>query len=186
MHTFFDTTDPRRTSIQVPATSQWCDPEFLLPAVALLEAERALHLEAAAEYAVLRRARKAAGLRFPGRQEVTPTAPRRWHGDERLGAIHALGAWRDLCPDQAIADHPKGRRVAAEVDRVLAASAPTEATAELQPILDWARRQVWVIGWEAEPSEYRIAGVLLHVLGQLYLTANGATSVGTAWNLAEA
>lgn len=43
-----------------------------------------------------------------------------------------------------------------------------------------------MIGWEAEPSEYRIAGILLHVLGQLYLTANGATPVGTAWNLAEA
>lgn len=163
----------------------WRDPEFLLPAIVLLEAERALHLAAAAEYTALRRERKAAGYRFPPRDDVTPTSPRRWHGDEKLGAIHALRTWRRLRSDQAVADHPQGRIVVAEVDRVLAAPAPAASSRELQPILDWARRQIWVIGWEADASELRIAGVLHHLLGQLYLAANGATPVATPWRFTE-
>ncbi|MDI9627635.1 MAG: hypothetical protein QM286_03680 [Acidobacteriota bacterium] len=171
--------------LQEQVGRSWRDPEFLLPAVALLEAERSLRLEAAVEYALLRREQKAAGHRFPAREDVTPTAPRRWHGRESLGAVHALKAWRHLRTDQAVADHPLGSRVVAEVDRVLGASPSTGAIAELQPILDWVRRQVWVVGWETEPSEYQVAWVLLDVLGQLYLTANGAPAVGAAWNLAK-
>jgi hypothetical protein len=56
----------------------------------LLEAERTLHLSIDAEYAHLRGLQKATGYRSPPRNEVTPTEPRRWHGDERVGARHTL------------------------------------------------------------------------------------------------
>lgn len=160
------------------------DPEFLLPAIALLETERSLHLAAAAEYATLRREQKAAGHRVPPRDETTATSPRRWHGDEQVGAIHALRAWRDLRPDQAIADHPQGMIVASEVDRVLAAPASAVGSAELQPILDWARRRIWV-GREEDPVEYRIAWVIHHLLGQLHVAAHGATRLGSPWRFTE-
>jgi hypothetical protein len=64
-----------------------------------------------------------------------------WHGDERLGALHALGSSRRLRGDQAIAEHPSGRTVLAAVDSILEMR-PEDVAAldldELQRILDWA------------------------------------------------
>ena len=105
--------------LQAKVQRPWRDPEFPLPAIGLLEAERAVHLGIAAEFARQRREQKAAGLRVPPRSHVTPADPRRWHGDERLGALHALGSSRRPRSDQAIAEHPSGRTVLAAVDGIL-------------------------------------------------------------------
>lgn len=166
----------------------WRDPEFLLPAIGVLEEERFVHLGIAAEFARLRREQKSAGFRIPPRTDVTPWDPRRWHGDERLGALHALGSWRRLRSDQAVAvaGHPNGRIVMAAVDSTLEMqaelAAPVLDLVELQRMLDWARRQIHVIGWEIDRSEYHVAGVVHHLLGQLHLAANGATPIATPWN----
>lgn len=161
----------------------WRDPDFLVAAVDLLEAERATHLQIGAQYARLRRQQKAAGLRFPPRSHVTPNDPARWHGDERTGAQHFLESWRRLRPDPSMAQHPAGRKVLAAVDGAL--SPPATATVELnelQRILDWSRRQVHVVGWEIDGNEYRIARDAYRLLGQLHLLANGPTAVATPWN----
>jgi hypothetical protein len=158
----------------------------LLPAIELLEAERAIHLSIDAEYARLRREQKATGFRFPRRGDVTPKTPSRWHGDERVGALHALGTWRRLRNDQAAAEHPNRKIVLAAVDRTLESRAePVLDLGELQRILDWARRQIHVIGWESDRSEYQVAGVDHYLLGQLHLVANGATPIATPWNFRE-
>lgn len=53
---------------------------------------------------------------------------------------------------------------------------------ELQRILDWARRQIHVVGWRSDPSEYRVASVIHYLLGQLHLVTSGATPIATPWN----
>jgi hypothetical protein len=63
--------------LQAKVQRPWRDPEFPLPAIGLLEAERAVHLGIDAEFARERREQKAAGLRFPPRSHVTPADPRR-------------------------------------------------------------------------------------------------------------
>ena len=172
--------------LQAKVQRPWRDPRFLLPAIGLLEAERTIHLGIAAEFARQRREQKAAGLRFPPRSDVTPADPRRWHGDERLGALHTLGSWRRLRGDQAVAEHPGGRTVLAAVDSTLEMRPELAASAldldELQRILDWARRQIHVTGWESDRAEHHVAWVVHHLLGQLHLVANGATPVATPWN----
>lgn len=172
--------------LQAKVQRPWRDPQFLLPAIGLLEAERAIHLGIAAEFARQRREQKAAGLRLPPRGHVTPTDPRRWHGDERLGALHALGSWRRLGSGQAVAEHPSGRIVLAAVDAALEMrpehAAPALDLDELQRALGWARRQVHVIGWDGDRAEYRVAWVVYRLLGQLYLVANGAVPVAAPWN----
>lgn len=172
--------------LQAKVERRWRDPEFLLPAFELLEAERAVYLGVAAEFGRLRRERKAAGRRLPPRSDVTPWFPRRWHGDERLGALHALGSWRRLRRDQAVAGHPNAKIVLAAVDAILdpqaEAAVPALDTGELQRVLDWARWQIHVIGWEADRSDYYVAGVVHHLLGQLHLVASGATPIATPWN----
>ena len=171
--------------LQAKVQRPWRDPEFPLPAIGLLEAERAVHLGIAAEFARQRREQKAAGLRVPPRSHVTPADPRRWHGDERLGALHALGSSSRLRSDQAIAEHPSGRTVLAAVDGILEMRAEHAAALdldELQQILDWARRQIYVIGWDGDRAEHHVAWGVYHLLGQLYLVANGATPVASPWN----
>jgi hypothetical protein len=172
--------------LQAKVQRPWRDPQFLLPAIGLLEAERTAHLGIAAEYARQRCMQKAAGLRFPPRSDVTPTDPRRWHGDERLGALHALGSWRRLRSDQAVAEHPDGRIVLAAVESTLEMrpepAGPALDLDELQRILGWARRQIHVIGWDGDRAEHHVAWVVRYLLGQLHIVANGATPVATPWN----
>jgi len=171
--------------LQAKVQRPWRDPEFALPAIGLLEAERAAHLRIAAEFARQRREQKAAGLRFLPRSHVTPADPRRWHGDARLGALHALGASRRFRGDQAIAEHPSGRTVLAAVDGILEMQAEHAAALdldELQRILGWARRQIYVVGWDGDRTEPYVAWGVYRLLGQLYLVANGATPVATPWN----
>jgi hypothetical protein len=151
----------------------WRDPEFLLPALELLEAERAMHLRIDAEYARLRREQKAAGHRFPRRDEVTPRNPRRWHGDERMGALFALEEMRR----RRRAGPPKLSRVLALLDRHSGSPAPAvEDLEELQASLAWARRQIYVAGGEAGAFEVHL------LLGHLHVVINGATPVGSQWN----
>jgi hypothetical protein len=133
----------------------------------------------------VRREQKAAGLRFPPRSHVTPADPRRWHGDERLGALHALGSSRGLRGDRAIAEHPSGRTVLAAVDSILEMRPEHAASLdldELQRILDWARRRIYVMGWDGDRAEHHVARGVYRLLGQLYLAADGATPVATPWN----
>ena len=169
--------------LEAKVQRSWREPEFLLTAMDLLEAERTVHIGISAEFARLRRHRKAAGSRTPPREHVTPTDPCRWHGDERVGARHALQTWPLLPRDQAVAAHASGRVVLAAVDSALAA--PDLAVLELdelQSILAWARRQIHVVGWAADQREYRVAGPVRRLLGQLHLMIYGATPIATPWN----
>jgi hypothetical protein len=165
----------------------WRDPGILSPAIDLLEAERVAHRGICSEYAVSRHLEKARGLRFPPRSHVTPRDPMRWHGDEREGARHVLMSWsshrRQL--DQDVLTHPLGRQVVNAVEEVLRSEAAITGMAQLQPALEWARRQVHVIGWEADPLQYRIALRARGLLGQLHLLAFGATPVAAPWNFAK-
>ena len=155
----------------------------MLPAMELLEAERARHLSIDAEYAQLRRGQKVAGFRFPPRGDATPKDPIRWHGDERVGAHHALATWRRLRPDKDVNIHHSGQRVLAAVDSALKGQhQPVLELDELQEILEWTRRQIHVIGWEADRAEYRVARDVYRLLGQLHLMANGVTPIATPWN----
>lgn len=169
--------------LQAKVRRDWRDPDFLLPGLEGLEAERAIYLATEAEYAQLRREQKAVGCRYPRQGEVTPRTPTRWHGDERFGALHALEFWRRSRSGQPIAEHPKGKIVLGAVDNSLASAAAHDLDlAELQRILEWARRQIHVIGWERDRSEYGTAYVINHLLGQLHLMANGASPIATLWN----
>ncbi|MBO0802235.1 MAG: hypothetical protein J2P25_04055 [Nocardiopsaceae bacterium] len=171
--------------LQAKVERPWRDPEFLLPAIGLLEAERRIHLSMTEEFAVLRGEQKAAGRRIPPRRDVTPWNPPRWHGDERLGAVHSLGSWRRLYYDQVVAAHRNGKVVVAAVNRILEMEEEVTAAAldpgELQRILDWAHRQTHVTGWDGDRSEYNVAWVVRYLLGQLYLIAYGATPIATPW-----
>lgn len=169
--------------LQAKLQRSWREPEFLLPAIDCLEAERVHHLSIEAEYAQLRSDQKASGLRFPPRRDVTPKDPIRWHGDERVGARHALATWRRLRPAQDVAAHSCGQTVLATVDRALEAQhEPIFDPDELQTILDWSRRQIYVVEWEADRAEYRVAWDVYRLLGQLHLIANGATPIATPWD----
>lgn len=165
--------------------ARWRDSEFLMPALELLVATRAARIRLDEEYSVLRRIEKQAGRRFPPRTHVTPTDPARWHGDEQVGAVHALTDWRQRPFHAGIADHPLGNYVLAIVGDVLAVPLGGETNLdldELQHLLDWARRQIFVAGWEADNSEYSVAWSAYRLLGQVHLLLNGATSIGMPWN----
>lgn len=178
---------PTWAYLETKLNRSWREPDFLLPAMDLLEAERTLHLSIDAEYAELRTLQKAAGHRSPPRDEVTPTEPRRWHGDEWVGARHTLEAWRRLQRDQDFAATHPGRTVHAAVERALAVSGePDLDLDELQSVLDWARRQVQVIGWESDQTQYQIAWNVSRPLGQLYLLVHDVPPVGTPWNFRSA
>jgi hypothetical protein len=156
----------------------------LLPALSLLEAERTKYLSVDAEYARIRREQKQ-GVRVPPCCYVTPRDPLRWHGDERAGARHALASWLRRSHDADVAGHRCGRTVLAAIDCALAAKdQPDLELDELQATLDWARRQIHVIGWEADRAEYRVAWNMHRLLGQLHLVGNGATPIATPWNFA--
>lgn len=163
---------------------EWRDPGILSPAIDLLEAERNEHLSICNEYATSRRLEKADGLRFPPRSHVTPRDPMRWHGDERSGARHVLLSWsqRRRRLDDTVVSHPVGRAVVDAVEAALAGGPPAATVLELQTALEWARRQVHVIGWHADPVQYRIAWTTHRLLGQLHVLANGATPVARPWN----
>jgi hypothetical protein len=162
--------------LQWKVRRSWRDPEYLLPALDLLEAERSTHLRIDGEYAQLRREQKAAGYRFPRRDEVTARNPRRWHGDEQMGALFALQEFRR----RRRPGPPNVSRVLALVERHLGSPAPTvEDLDELQASLAWARRQVYRAGGEAGASEAHF------LLGQLHLVIKGATPIGTQWNFLE-
>ena len=169
--------------LQATVQRSWRDEAFLLPAMDCLEVERGRQLRIEAEYARLRREQKASGYRFPLRRDVTPKDPLRWHGDERVGAHHALATWRRLRPDRDVAAHQYGHAVLATVDGAIGVQRqPVLELDELQAILDWARRQIHVIGWEADRAEYLVAWDVYRLLGQLHLKANGATPIATPWN----
>ena len=102
--------------LQAQTGHVWRDPEFVLPAVDLLEAERSAHLRLDAVYARLRREQKAAGYRFPPPDHDTPRVPARSHGDERTGAVHSLTSWRGMRWYEELAGHPSGALVLAAVD----------------------------------------------------------------------
>lgn len=161
----------------------WRDPEFLLPALALLDEVRATHQVLEQQYAELRRSEKRRGLRFPAGDAVTPATPRRWHGDERTGARHTLRSRQGRFNDTALAQHPVGAEVVAAVDHAL--DSGTVAVPDLESLeqcLAWARRQLRVAGWKADPAEYRIASVVLHLVGQLHVMTYGGQPPGSTWH----
>jgi hypothetical protein len=172
--------------LEVKVGRRWRHRDFLLPAIDMLEAERSRPMIMDAEYARLRGQQKRAGRRSPRYDVVTPQTPRRWHGDEQLGARHALAAWRTNQPDLGTAQHPAGALVLAAVDHAL--TSPDEqvgAVDELQGTLDWARHEVHVVGWRPHPSAYGFAWTAHFLLGQLHLLAFGAKPLGTPWNFRE-
>jgi hypothetical protein len=73
-----------------------------LPAIGLLEAERAVHLGIALSSRACAASSKAEGAGILPRSHVTLTDPRRRHAEERLGALHALGCmlgFREIRPE---------------------------------------------------------------------------------------
>ncbi|WP_431843254.1 hypothetical protein [Calidifontibacter indicus] len=169
--------------MQAKLELEWRDPDILVPAIDLLEAERAIHLSVAEKYGQFRRRQKADGYRFPPRTHVTPRDPIRWHGDERLGARHLLLHWSRR-PNH-IWDDPGpqavGRVVVEAVERSLVVTPTPEELRELQPVLDWARRQIHVVGWETDRVQYRLAWSTYRLLGQLHVLTQGATAVAEPW-----
>ncbi|OYO22412.1 hypothetical protein CGZ93_07710 [Enemella dayhoffiae] len=156
----------------------WRDPMFLLPALGILEQERALRMAEEVAYANLRRTEKAAGRRTPTFGCTTPTWPQRWHGDERAGATHALRVWRRRNPGGGPFGDRRWALVLAAVDSLLA-GAPHVDTKALQRCLDWARRlhRTSAVG----SADSRVAFELEPVLGQLQVHQRGAVVVNTPW-----
>ncbi len=161
----------------------WREPEFVAPALQLLLEERAAHLKLAEEYSEARRRQKHAGYRFPPLQHATPVTPCRWHGDEETGALVTLRTVleMDRFDESKLATGPahltlQAARQAADGNR------STLDPAELQSSLDWSRRQISVIGWEADRESYHAAWQSLRLLGQLHLLLHGAVPIATPWN----
>ena len=174
---------PTFSYLETKTQSSWRDAEFLEPAMDLLEAERALHLHIDAEYSRLRKAKKSDGFRDPSRLEVTPVFPRRWHGDERLGARHTLETMRRLRRGQDLLTLPFGQTVLAAIDLSLAgAEQPQLDLDELQSVLDWSRRQLFVVGWADGGDEYGAAWTIHRLLSQLHLLVFEVPPVATPWN----
>jgi len=158
----------------------WRSVDFLVSAVGLLDAERSVHLRLEAEYSADRRQRKINGERFPRPEHVTPRSPIRWHGDERLGATYTLAARRrDV---SGLARHPRGSVVLGMVHEARRSTSLAIDAEALQEILNWARRQVSVVGWENNRAEYVVASELLFLLGQVHLMVFGAPTINTPWN----
>lgn len=158
------------------------DPDFVLPAIELLERERAEHLALEHRYATHRRLQKANGLRLPPRCDATPRSPRRWHGDERAGALLALKFGRLASLD--LAGHAMGRVAQSAATQALSETKADDVGA-LQEALTWARRQLQVIGWKPDPEEYRVAMDVHRLLGQACLLTQKVPRVGEPWHFVE-
>lgn len=171
--------EPTWAYLEAKLNLSWYETDFLLPALDMLEAERAVHLRIAAEYADLRRLQKAAGHRSPPRDQVTPIEPRRWHGDERAGARHALESWLRRVGLEL--SDPYERRIRGVVEDALSGSALTKLDAdELQSLLDGARAQS--VGFAGGTVPYRDALSYRQPLGHLFLMFHEVPCVGKSWN----
>lgn len=161
----------------------WREPDFLAPALQLLLREREAHLELADEYSEARRRQKQAGYRFPPAQDTTPVTPRRWHGDEETGALVTLRTVLELdrFDESELAAGPAHLTLEA-VRQAVDGNRSKLDPSDLQSSLDWCRRQIHVIGWEADRESYRAAGQSLRLLGQLHLILHGAVPIATPWN----
>lgn len=174
--------------LQAKLQLEWRDPDILVPAIDLLEAELAIHLSVAEKYGQSRRRQKADGFRFPPRTHVTPRDPIRWHGDERMGARHVLLNWSRR-PNPSLDDlgrHAVGRVVAKAVERSLVVTPTPEELRALQPVLDWTRHQIHAVGWEADREQYRLARSTYRLLGQLHVLTEGAIAVAKPWSFSPA
>lgn len=155
--------------------------EFLVPAIDLLEAARRSRRDIEASYTRLRRAQKRAGLRSPRQQDITPWSPPRWHGDERAGAVHELTAWLGRRTADELLRHPRGADVIAAA-RIATQPMPPLDLDRLQVTLDWARHQTKTVDWTQDHTEYRLAWVMLFLLGQIYIVVHDQPAVGAQWN----
>lgn len=174
------------TYLQDVLALEWRDPAFLVPAVDLLAAQRSRHRGVTAAYARIRYAEKALGRRVPAPWTVTPTSPRRWHGDEQRGAAHALHQWRRTGAG------PAGHPILEIVDVALATGALPAPPESLQALLDGVRGhavagrradgRTAAPGHQADPPADRGDAELAYVLGQLYLLAGGPVVLAHEWN----
>lgn len=157
-------------------------PEFLIPALGLLERERRLHLDLDVRYAALRRYQKRKGSRRPGADDATPRVPQRWHGDEREAAAHALRWWLQRHPMEDFVDQPHAV-LAVDVARALASGPKLTSfdLSALQESLIWARANTRT-GRNLTRAERYGAYRIQHLLGHIYILLNGAPSIGVAWN----
>ncbi|MDE9365030.1 hypothetical protein PZ938_05370 [Luteipulveratus sp. YIM 133132] len=164
---------------------RWRDAGFLLRAMDLIETERDAHLAVTTAYAGLRLRRKHAGLRRPRIDEVTPTSPPRWHGDEVVGAMHALSAWREIHRVGALAAHPFGRPVLEAVDQLVRSPSAVLDLPTLQRSLDWSRRQISGTDRAVGSTDAHVASVTEWLLGQICVIRCGLPELGARWNLTE-
>lgn len=156
--------------------------DFLVPAIDLLELERARHLELDQRYSILRQRQKERGARSPRPDAATPRHPVRWHGDERAAATHALRWWLQHRSLEDFVEQPDAK-LAVDVARVLA-TGPSLTSFDLpalQRSLNWARAGVRN-GSSRTGKERWLAHQVLHLLGQIYTVLNGAPVVGSPWN----
>jgi hypothetical protein len=158
-------------------------PDFLIPAIDLLEQERGLHLDLDLRYAALRRRQKRSASRLPGPDDVTPGFPMRWHGDERQGAIHTLRCAFQRFPLADHDDHPRAT-YAFDVAQAVATEPKVEALDldALQESLTWARSQARIGHASQDRAQQFRADRVLRYLGQIYLVLNGAPALGVPWN----
>ncbi|KNX36243.1 hypothetical protein [Luteipulveratus halotolerans] len=155
------------------------DPAFLLPALDLLVSARDARLAAEIQYSALRCRRKRSGLRRPWVDEVTPTSPSRWPGDERVGAFHALRGWRSRRDPSPDLTDGVGAGVLDTVDLLLRAPTAQVDLHLLQRALDRGRRVAGTPG----PAYRSISGGW--VLGQLHLICCELPPLGERWSFVE-
>ncbi|MDO5535713.1 MAG: hypothetical protein Q4F65_13820 [Propionibacteriaceae bacterium] len=134
-------------------------------------------------YTSLRRSEKRHGQRRPTPDVVTPTSPRRWHGDERAAALHALRSIRDQLGGSPLCEHPVGADVLVIADRAVAGKPFAGSDlASLEASLAWARHQLAREQGHADPADSRTAHALHGLLGHLHVLAHGAQPLGTVWH----
>jgi hypothetical protein len=161
----------------------WRQPEFLLPALDQLGDVRLRRVVLERQYAEWRRSQKSMGHRSPPSGEVTPSRPKRWHGDEQAGAWYALTTWLQRGSDPALSVHMNGSVMLTVIERAIhdPGGLSVGDSESLQACLQWARRQTDVVGWERDPRQYHLAWTMQHLLGQLHVLVHGATRLGVVW-----
>ena len=162
----------------------WRAPDFLLPALDQLEDVRRRHAVLQAEYADWRHAQRVSG--FASRPAPSPPQAHRDAGTVTSGSEQRMPSG----PGEGSAGTrhcPRTHGVAGYSRRSTVASPPSAVPsavdrAELQRCLTWAQRQIYVVGWERDPVEYRLASTTHYLLGQLHLLLFGEPRLGAKWH----
>jgi hypothetical protein len=160
-------------------------PGFLEPVIEHLTRYRELRSKAISDFAQLRRAEKAKGLRLLDPAIVTAGSPARWFGDERAAAIHLLAVWAEPGRLHAVRTTEFGRTAAEAADHLLLDGDPSEVTrGDLQDALDQARKTTQTVDYRTDRTTYASALQAHRLLGQLKVLLDGPLVLGERWDFA--